>query len=213
MMVWAFAAVALTVAAVGATLRHMSRSRRSSHRSHDTAPGPVLQPRPGHLRRSTTRRPAAVGVASAKPPAHQPPVCGDSPTTPAAGAAPPRPPEPAQPRTVLLIDDEEAVREVVQLILEQRGVRVLTADDGPSGVALVRAHAPLIDAVLLDMTLPTMTGAAVSAALRAIRPDVRIIVATGHDPRHALAAVPRAGFVAKPFSPADLLAALATAAE
>jgi len=132
----------------------------------------------------------------------------------ASGFADPAPADltAAAPRTVLLIDDEEAVREVIQLILDQRGVRVLAADDGPAGIALFQVHATAIDAVLLDMTLPTMTGAEVSAALRAIRPDVRIIVATGHDPRDALAGIPRAGFVAQPFSPAQLLAALGTPA-
>jgi two-component system cell cycle sensor histidine kinase/response regulator CckA len=86
----------------------------------------------------------------------------------------------ATPRTVLVIDDDHEVREVICDMLVLRGVRVLSEPDGERGISCFRAHAGEIDVVLLDMTMPGMSGAEVFRELIAIRPDARVIVSSGH---------------------------------
>jgi two-component system, cell cycle sensor histidine kinase and response regulator CckA len=81
--------------------------------------------------------------------------------------------------TVLVIDDEELVRDVVARMIQDLGYAALTATDGPAGLAIVDRHA--VDAVLVDLTLPRMTGADVVSALRELRPGLPIILCSGFD--------------------------------
>jgi CheY-like chemotaxis protein len=110
--------------------------------------------------------------------------------------------------TVLVIDDEEEIREVVETVLQSRGINVLTAADGGSGLELFRQHAPHVDAVLLDMNMPGMSGEAVFQELVAIRPDVKVILSTGYSEQEAatrFAHAPLAGFVHKPYTASALV--------
>ncbi|HXA51988.1 MAG TPA: PAS domain S-box protein, partial [Candidatus Acidoferrum sp.] len=84
------------------------------------------------------------------------------------------------PGTCLVVEDEEALRVAVSRMLRKRGFSVLEAGDGKTAVAVFRAQASEIDAVLLDMTLPGMSGPEVLHALRRIRPDVRVILTTAY---------------------------------
>ena len=109
------------------------------------------------------------------------------------GRAPTPPPTPST-RVVLVIDDEDLVRDVVARMVEDLGYGTLTAADGASGIALVEAHA--VDAVLVDMTMPRMSGRDVIEQLRARRPKLPIIVCSGFDrdgqgPIHADAYLPK----------------------
>lgn len=116
---------------------------------------------------------------------------------------------------VLVVDDELEVREVVQAILEQRGARVLTAADGPQAIELFRAHGGAIDVVLLDLTMPGMSGAEVYEKLVEIRPDVPVIVSSGYGEREIAQRIGRrrpAGYVRKPFTSSALLARLSEVA-
>lgn len=98
-------------------------------------------------------------------------------------------------QTVLVIDDEDLVRDVVARMIEDLGYAAITAIDGPAGLAIVD-RLP-IDAVLVDLTLPRMTGADVVSALRARRPELPIIVCSGltRDAR----ALRADAYLAKPF--------------
>jgi len=110
--------------------------------------------------------------------------------------------------TVLVIDDEEEIRDVVDAVLSSRGLRVLTAEDGQRGLEVFQAHADEIDAVLLDMNMPGMHGEAVFRGLLAIRPDVKVIVSTGYSEQEAalhFADAPLAGFVHKPYTASALV--------
>ncbi len=110
--------------------------------------------------------------------------------------------------TVLVIDDEEDIRDVVEAVLGNRGIKVLTAEDGERGIALFREHAESIDAVLLDMNMPGMNGEAVFQALVAERPEVKVILSTGYSEQEAalhFADVPLAGFVHKPYTASALV--------
>ncbi|QOJ13442.1 MAG: PAS domain S-box protein [Planctomycetia bacterium] len=110
--------------------------------------------------------------------------------------------------TVLVIDDEPDIRDVVSELLTSRGAQVLQAADGAGGVALFRERGNEIDVVLLDLTMPGMSGQEVLSRLREIRPDVRVVLSSGYSEHEAVQRFSRdeiAGFVQKPFGAAALV--------
>ncbi|MCK4343059.1 MAG: PAS domain S-box protein [Phycisphaerae bacterium] len=110
--------------------------------------------------------------------------------------------------TVLVIDDEEDICEVVEAVLESRGIKVLSAEDGRAGIEAFRKNAERVDAVLLDINMPGMSGEAVFRELRVIRPDVRVILSTGYSEQEAashFADADLAGFVNKPYTASMLV--------
>jgi CheY-like chemotaxis protein len=80
---------------------------------------------------------------------------------------------------VLLVDDDEAIRKVARRLLEGFGYRVLIAVNGREAVDMYEQRHSEIAVVLTDMSMPVMDGAAAVRALRAINPNVRIIVSSG----------------------------------
>jgi PAS domain S-box-containing protein len=114
-------------------------------------------------------------------------------------------------QTILVIDDETALRDLVRHNLEHHGYRVLLAGDGAEGVALYAQHRDHITVVVTDMAMPIMDGPATISALRRINPRVPIIAMSGHDPsgifsRKAASQVHH--FLAKPFTADALRAAI-----
>jgi CheY-like chemotaxis protein len=111
-------------------------------------------------------------------------------------------------RTVLVIDDEEDVREILQMMLESTGLVVLSAADGPEGIETFRRQRNHIAAILLDMTMPQMDGTEVLREIRKIDPDVPVLLCSGYGPQNARGRLPLdqiAGFIAKPFEMDALL--------
>jgi PAS domain S-box-containing protein len=81
---------------------------------------------------------------------------------------------------VLVVDDEEAVLEITRVILEAHGYRVLTATNGAEAVqAFTRAQKGSIHVLLTDVSMPVMDGPTAVKAIRAIDPEVRVIIASG----------------------------------
>jgi DNA-binding NtrC family response regulator len=110
---------------------------------------------------------------------------------------------------LLLIEDEELLRENLADALDLAGLDVVTADGGAAGIAALRDRPDQIDVVLLDLSMPDLPGEAVFASLVAIRPGIPVILSTGHDREDALRRFsgPRpAGFLRKPYRPHQLLA-------
>lgn len=112
---------------------------------------------------------------------------------------------------VLLIDDEEDVRLLVQVALAAAGMEVVTEPGGAEGIVRARDWQP--DVILLDAMMPGMDGSATLAALRADGDTTAIPVlflsARGRAQLPAgLADEPRVGFLAKPFAPRTLAAAI-----
>ena len=110
--------------------------------------------------------------------------------------------------TVLVVDDEEDIRDVVETVLESRGARVLTAADGAAGIEQFRLHADDVDVVLLDMTMPGLGGDAVFREILSIRPNARVILSSGYSEQDALAHLDderMAGFVHKPYTAQSLI--------
>ncbi len=117
-------------------------------------------------------------------------------------------------QTVLVVDDEPAIRQVTAHILESFGYRVLLAADGAEALAAYRRHGPEIAVVLTDMMMPGMDGAATIRGLAEIDPAVSIVAASGVT-RHGESAL-KAGpwvkfFLSKPFTAETLLKALKSA--
>jgi CheY-like chemotaxis protein len=80
---------------------------------------------------------------------------------------------------VLVVDDEDSIRQITRSTLETFGYRVLTAADGTEALALFAQHRDQVAVVLTDMMMPFMDGVATIRALRRLRPDLKIISASG----------------------------------
>jgi CheY-like chemotaxis protein len=81
-------------------------------------------------------------------------------------------------RLILCVDDETVGLEVRRLLLERAGYQVLTALDGPTGIEIFR-HEP-VEGVVLDYSMPGMTGGEVAASLRRIKPSVPILMLSAY---------------------------------
>jgi CheY-like chemotaxis protein len=127
------------------------------------------------------------------------------------GAQPPTPRPPKAPRhgsaMVLVIDDEVVVRRTAKSMLERFGYTVMSAEDGKQGVELFRALADKVSVVLLDMTMPVMSGEETFRELRAIKPNVRVVLSSGYNEVEAVRRFTGkglAGFLQKPYSATTL---------
>jgi two-component system, cell cycle sensor histidine kinase and response regulator CckA len=112
---------------------------------------------------------------------------------------------------VLVVDDEVPILHAARTTLESAGYRVLTARDGRAAVDLYRRHAGSVAAVVLDVMMPGLDGAATLAELRGLDPDARVLLTSGLRLPAPLAATAReAGvpFLPKPYTADQLLAAL-----
>lgn len=108
--------------------------------------------------------------------------------------------------TVLLIEDEEAIADLVRMYFEQDGFRLVHAGDGIAGLNAVRDRSPRV--VLLDLGLPGMDGIEVCRRIRAVS-DVPVIMLTARDTEVDKIVGLEIGaddYVTKPFSPRELVA-------
>jgi len=108
---------------------------------------------------------------------------------------------------VLLVDDEICVLDVETRIVERAGLRCLHARSGAEAVAVLRDH-PEVALVLLDAILPDTSGERLFAALKEVKPSVRVIVCSGmaeHGPAQAMCDAGADDLVAKPFTAGDLM--------
>ena len=81
--------------------------------------------------------------------------------------------------TILVVDDLKGVRQVLSALLKKAGYEPIEAEDGPSALELAKANA--FDAVLLDIRMPGMDGFEVLQGLKALDPDLPVIMVTGYD--------------------------------
>jgi CheY-like chemotaxis protein len=110
-------------------------------------------------------------------------------------------------RTVLVVDDEKTVRDFVRAALEKFGYRVLTAANGREAVRLVEQDPGAADAVLLDLRMPVLGGEDAIDALRAARPDVKVVLMSGYGEMEAARLYNGKGvaaFLQKPFTASRL---------
>ena len=111
-------------------------------------------------------------------------------------------------RRILVVDDEESIRKVAKKSLEKDGYSVLIAQDGQKALEVFRQHATEICAVLLDLTMPKMSGEETFHELRRLRRDIPVVLSSGYSEqevsRRFLGDRP-AGFLQKPYLPSQLL--------
>jgi CheY-like chemotaxis protein len=117
--------------------------------------------------------------------------------------------------TVLLVDDEEMIRSLGRTILERYGYEVLLAEDGQEAVELYQRERDRIDLVILDLTMPRLSGHDAFRQLREIDPSVRVLFASGYSAEHLTADDPERvlGFVGKPYRPRELAQSVRSALE
>ncbi|MBJ6725459.1 PocR ligand-binding domain-containing protein [Geomesophilobacter sediminis] len=104
--------------------------------------------------------------------------------------------------TVLLVDDEEPVRDIGRSLLEHLGFSVITANDGAEALAEYRVH-PEIAFVILDLTMPRMDGAQCQRELVALDPEVKVIISSGFSTQEVgrvFAGQRLAGIIMKPYT-------------
>ena len=108
-------------------------------------------------------------------------------------------------KTILLVDDEQAVRSIVLKILQRANYEVLEAGDGAAAIKIAEKHDGPIDLVVTDMFMPGMMGPEMVRKLLAIRPGLRALFMSGYADKDSTSGVPEgANFLGKPFSSKEL---------
>ena len=103
---------------------------------------------------------------------------------------------------VLLVDDEQIITDLGRQILEKLGYDVLTAGSGETALELFGQHKDTIEAVILDMFMPDMSGSETYARMKEISPRVKVILSSGYRSRHVSDILDQGGvrFLSKPYS-------------
>jgi PAS domain S-box-containing protein len=113
--------------------------------------------------------------------------------------------------TILLVDDEKIVRDVGETMLKRLGFTVLTAADGRDAIDLYRKNPDKIICVILDLTMPHMSGEETFIELRRIRNDIKILLSSGYNEQDVFKRFSGEnidGFIQKPYRFADLVSEL-----
>lgn len=103
---------------------------------------------------------------------------------------------------VLIIDDEPAIRQLLELVCERAGLRAYSSNGGDEAVATYERHRGEISLVLLDVNMPAMDGPTTLARLRQVAPDVRVCFMSGDTGRYSVDGLIGLGaeqFFEKPF--------------
>ncbi|NCD32563.1 MAG: response regulator [Spartobacteria bacterium] len=113
--------------------------------------------------------------------------------------------------TILVIDDEEEMRQVAKLMLQEYGYDVLLATDGQTGISMYKRHQSEISAVILDIVMPNMPGQDAYKLLKKINPNVIVLLASGFFKDERVTETLKAGanaFISKPYTLDNLMKTL-----
>ena len=113
--------------------------------------------------------------------------------------------------TILLVDDEECVREIISEVLAESGYRVLEAKDGAEGLSLYQKHQAKIKLVLLDLLMPVMNGLDCAKEILRINPSAKVLIGSGfidENYKQRLAEIPAIEVMSKPYKNSNLLTAI-----
>jgi CheY-like chemotaxis protein len=116
--------------------------------------------------------------------------------------------------TVLVIDDEQIVRQTAKSMLERYGYTVLLAENGKEGVDLFRVAGHKIALIILDMTMPVMSGEETLRNLKLLNPRLPVVLSSGYNEIEAIRRFTGkglAGFIQKPYSSVQLAKAVKAA--
>ena len=106
------------------------------------------------------------------------------------------------------MDDEDMIRCLGRSVLEQAGYRVLEAHDGADAVDLFRREHGHIDLVILDLTMPRLSGRDAFRSMTAIAPDARVLFSSGYSVDDLSDVTGAVGLLAKPYRPQELVSAV-----
>jgi len=115
------------------------------------------------------------------------------------------------PTTILLVDDEQMIRDLGCAVLTRAGYRILTADDGQHAVEVFEREWHNIALVILDVTMPRMSGSDASRHMIRIDPNVRVLFSTGFAADDLSELDGSQGLLSKPYRPQELVAAVRAA--
>ncbi len=110
--------------------------------------------------------------------------------------------------TLLLVEDEPAVRRLLSRTLRKHGYRVFEAEDGVAGLAVAESEGDAIDLLVTDLVMPNLGGLELASKLQAQRPDLRVLFLSGHaapDESGVEHRIQHARFLQKPFDDEALL--------
>ena len=113
--------------------------------------------------------------------------------------------------TVLLVEDEKIMLDLLEKVLRQHGYQIFTATDGEKALEIYRRHKQEIDIVVLDIGLPRIAGQDVLLQMKQQNPDVKFVVASGYIEPELKSHIDQAGiqhFIHKPYSPDEILQTL-----
>ena len=105
--------------------------------------------------------------------------------------------------TILVVDDEQIIRDMAKKALERHGYTVLLADSGAAAIDVFRRHPDSIALVVLDLSMPGMSGEETLPELRKIRPEFKVVVSSGYSESEAMPLFKGqevSGFVQKPYT-------------
>jgi two-component system cell cycle sensor histidine kinase/response regulator CckA len=108
---------------------------------------------------------------------------------------------------VLVIDDEQIVRQTAKAMLERYGYTVLVAENGKEGLDLYRVLREKVSLIILDMTMPVMSGEETMRNLKLLDENVKVLLSSGHNEAEAIrrfAGKGLIGFIQKPYSATQL---------
>jgi two-component system, cell cycle sensor histidine kinase and response regulator CckA len=109
---------------------------------------------------------------------------------------------------ILVVDDEETVRNLTRRMLERAGFTVLAAEDGRQAVEIFKQVMAEVDLVILDLTMPHLDGEACFRELRLMKPEVRVILSSGYNEQDVVnlfVGEGLAGFIQKPYTSDELI--------
>jgi DNA-binding NtrC family response regulator len=110
--------------------------------------------------------------------------------------------------TILVVDDEEMIKDLSRDILARYGYTVLTAGGGEEAVEIYRQHKEEISVVVLDIVMPDVGGREVFRRIREIDPEAQVIISSGYDQERDATELMKEGairFVQKPYRIASLV--------
>ncbi|MFC1652977.1 sigma-54-dependent transcriptional regulator [Planctomycetota bacterium] len=106
---------------------------------------------------------------------------------------------------ILVIDDEEVIRDSCQQALTREGYGVKVAEDGAQGLALIQNHS--FDLIILDLKMPGTSGMELLTRIREIKPETAVVIITGYATIRSAVDTMKSGaydFLSKPFTPDHL---------
>ncbi len=118
--------------------------------------------------------------------------------------------------TILVMDDEELMREVTKIMIEDNGAAVVTGVDGHDGVEVFLRNRDNINIVVTDFSMPRMNGYQAYCEIKKIKPTVAFVVISGLKITSDVEVLRKRGdveFLGKPFQEAELIACLKRACE